>query len=146
MELSQSVLIDKSFLDFEIFKKCKTVTFYANCSYSIDLSKITEKDITIDNANKQITIFIPNPEIFSLNIDESKTKYSEPELGLLRFGDIQLSSEEFGELRVQLYDGFKDKMNDESLYTQAISNAKDSLEKLIYNLTEENYTISIKVK
>ena len=127
MELSQSVLIDKSFLDFEIFKKCKTVTFYANCSYSIDLSKITEKDITIDNANKQITIFIPNPEIFSLNIDESKTKYSEPELGLLRFGDIQLSSEE-------------------SLYTQAISNAKDSLEKLIYNLTEENYTISIKVK
>lgn len=37
-------------------------------------------------------------------------------------------------------------MNDQSLYTQAISNTKESLEKLISNLTEENYTISIKVK
>lgn len=144
VELGQSILIDKSFWDLEVFKKSKTITFFAKCSYSIDFSTITTKDIILDNTNKHITISILSPEIFGLHIDENKTKYSEPELGLLRFGDIHLSSEEFGDLRVKLYDEFKRKMQDEDLQTQAISNTKDSLEALIYNLIGEHYTIDVK--
>ncbi len=145
VELSQSILINRSFWDLEIFKKCKTITFFANCSYSVDFSNITTKDILLDNTNKHITISIPSPEVFSVNIDENKTKYSDPELGLLRFGDIQLSSEEFGHLRTKLYDEFKIKMNSKPLQEQAITNTKVSLENLIYNLIGEKYTIDINV-
>ena len=45
VELSQSILIDRSFWDLEVFKKCKTITFFANCSYSVDFSNITTTDI-----------------------------------------------------------------------------------------------------
>ncbi|MCD2502795.1 DUF4230 domain-containing protein [Clostridium sp. NSJ-145] len=137
--------MDKSFFDLDIFKKCKTITFFANCSYSVDFSNITTKDIILDNSNKHITISITSPEIFSINIDETKTRYSDPELGLLRFGDIQLSSEEFGDLRTKLYDEFKIMMNSKSLKDQAISNTKSSLEKIIYNLIGEKYTIDVNV-
>lgn len=146
VELSQSILIDRSFWDLEVFKKCKTITFFANCSYSVDFSNITTTDIILDNSNKHITMSVLPPEVFSINIDETKTKYSEPELGLLRFGDIQLSSEEFGDLRTKLYDEFKLKMSNESLQDEAISNIKSSLENIIYNLIGEKYTIEVKIK
>lgn len=147
IELTQSILIDKSYWDLDVFKKCKTITFFANCSYSVDFSTLNSKDILLDNENKNITIYIPKPEIFSININEDKTHYSEPELGLLRFGDIQLSSEEFGNLRLQLHEAFKEKMlNDTELKTQAVTNTKQSLESLIFNLIGENYNINVKVK
>ena len=95
--------------------------------------------------DRHITMSISPPEVFSINIDETKTKYSEPELGLLRFGDIQLSSEEFGDLRTKLDDEFKLKMTNESLQDQAISNTKSSLENIIYNLIGEKYTIDVNV-
>ena len=146
VELSQSILIDRSLWDLEVFKKCKTITFFANCSYnSVDFSNITTTDIILDNSSKHITMSISPPEVFSINIDETKTKYSEPELGLLRFGDIQLSSEEFGDLRTKLDDEFKLKMTNESLQDQAISNTKSSLENIIYNLIGEKYTIDVNV-
>ena len=58
VELSQSILIDRSLWDLEVFKKCKTITFFANCSYSVDFSNITTTDIILDNSSKHITMSI----------------------------------------------------------------------------------------
>lgn len=146
VELSETLLIDQSFGDLDIFKKTKDITFFANCSYSLDLSTLSSKDIRIDNKTKQIDISVPTLEIFSINIDESKTKYSDPTLGLLRFGDIELSSEEYGTLRSKLYDTFKNKMNDSSLLNKALANAANSLEAIISDLTGEIYSITVNIK
>lgn len=146
LEISQDIIIDKSFGDLDIFKKSQSITFYAKCCYSVDLTKVEKSDIIIDKENKSITIELLQPEIFKISIEEDKTKYSDPELGLLRFGDIQLSSEEHGTLRQKLYKNFEDKMKDESLMAQAIYNTKISLQKIISDLTDDNYAITIKIK
>lgn len=143
VELSESITLDNSFSNLEIFKKSKKLTFFATCSYSMDLSKLNKNDIILDKDTNEITIYLPKPEIFSINIDENKTIYNEPDLGLLRFGDIQISTEKLGYIRNKLTESFKNKMNDDDLYKKAINNTTTLLQNLINNLTDESYKITI---
>lgn len=143
VELSESIKLDNSFSNLEIFKKSKKLTFFATCSYSMDLSKLNKNDIILDKDTNEITIYLPKPEIFSINIDENKTIYNEPDLGLLRFGDIQISTEKLGYIRNKLTESFKNKMNDDDLYKKAINNTTTLLQNLINNLTDESYKITI---
>lgn len=57
-----------------------------------------------------------------------------------------MSSEEYGNLRVTLYDTFKNKMSDSYLINKALVNASASLETIIYNLTKERYSITVNIK
>ena len=118
-------------------------TFFANCSYSIDFSTLSTNNIKIDNSNKEIYITIPKIDIFSIDIDENKTIYGDTEVGLLRFGDLKLSSEEINEIYINANDMFSKKMNNQDFYTQTLKNAENSLESLLFNLTGEHYDINL---
>lgn len=145
IELSETMVLSNSYFNLDIFKKVKKITFFANCSYAIDFSNLSSNEVMLDNDTKKINILISEPEIFSIDIDESKTIYTKTELGLLRFGDLKLSSEELKILHEKLYDSFSSKMNDSRFYNQAISNTQDSLQKLLSNLTGENYKIVLEL-
>ena len=112
IELSETLILDNTYFNLDIFKKSKKITFFANCAYCIDFSNLSSDDIELNDISKEILIKIPQPEIFSISIDESKTIYDEPELGLLRFGDLDLSSEDLKKMNEKLYDSFSTKMKD----------------------------------
>lgn len=143
VELSETMTLDDSFGDLEVFKKSKKLTFFATCSYSMDFSNLSSSDIILNRETKEITITLNPPEVFSINIDEDKTIYNEPDLGLLRFGDIQIPAEKLGDIRNKLAEAFKSKMNDDKLRKQAIDNTGLLLEELINNITNETYKINI---
>ncbi|MBS4960173.1 MAG: DUF4230 domain-containing protein, partial [Clostridiales bacterium] len=88
---------------------------------------------------------IPQIDIFSIDIDESKTIYYDTEVGFLRFGDLKLSSEELSSIYKNLNNLFIEKMNNPDFYEQAILNAENSLKSLLLNLTGENYNVTLKV-
>lgn len=143
IELSQTLTVDNTYFNLDIFKKSKKITFFANCSYSIDFSTLSTNNIKIDNSNKEIYITIPKIDIFSIDIDENKTIYGDTEVGLLRFGDLKLSSEEINEIYINANDMFSKKMNNQDFYTQTLKNAENSLESLLFNLTGEHYDITL---
>lgn len=143
IELSETLTVDNTYFDLDIFKKSKKITFFANCSYSIDFSTISNNSIKIDNSNKAIYITIPKIDIFSIDIDENKTIYGDTEVGFLRFGDLKLSSEEINQIYINANDMFNKKMTNPDFYTQTLKNAETSLENLLFNLTEENYDITL---
>lgn len=143
IELSETLTIDNTYFDLDIFKKSKKITFFANCSYSIDFSTISNNSIKIDNSNKAIYITIPKIDIFSIDIDENKTIYGDTEVGFLRFGDLKLSSEEINQIYINANDMFNKKMTNPDFYTQTLKNAETSLENLLFNLTGENYDITL---
>ena len=143
VELSETLTIDNTYFNLDIFKKSKKITFFANCSYSIDFSTLSTNNIKIDNSNKEIYITIPKIDIFSIDIDENKTIYGDTEVGLLRFGDLKLSSEEINEIYINANDMFSKKMNNQDFYTQTLKNAENSLESLLFNLTGEHYDINL---
>ena len=143
IELSETLTVDNTYFNLDIFKKSKKITFFANCSYSIDFSTLSTNNIKIDNSNKEIYITIPKIDIFSIDIDENKTIYGDTEVGLLRFGDLKLSSEEINEIYINANDMFSKKMNNQDFYTQTLKNAENSLESLLFNLTGEHYDINL---
>lgn len=146
LELSKIITIDKSWGEFDIFEKYKRIKFFANCSYSIDLSQITTNDIHIDNGNKALNITLSNPEIFSININREKTIYEDSSNGLFRFGEIKLTSEEFDSIQEEVYKSFEETMKNDEIYNKVISNTKISLEKLIDQITEEKMNITVSFK
>ena len=141
--LSETLTIDNTYFNLDIFKKSKKITFFANCSYSIDFSTLSNDNIKVNNSNKEIYITIPKIDIFSIDIDENKTIYGDTEVGFLRFGDLKLSSEEINEIYTNANNMFSEKMNNSDFYTQTLKNAENSLESLLFNLTGEHYDITL---
>lgn len=146
VELSKLITIDKSWGGFDIFQKYKRIKFFANCSYSIDLSQITTEDIHIDDKNKKIDITLSNPDIYSININREKTVYEDSSNGLLRFGEIKLTSEEFDSIQEEVFKSFEETMRSDEIYNKVISNTKISLEKLLDQIISEDIDINISFK
>lgn len=144
VELSQTITIDKSWGDFDVFKKFKQIKFFANCSYSVDLSQITTEDIDI-NENK-LSINLPNPQIFSINIDRDKTIFEDSSNGLFRFGEIKLTSEEFEIIQDEVCKSFEETMKNDEMYNKVVSSTKLSLEKLVEQITLEKMKINVSFK
>ena len=145
VELSETLTIDNTYFNLDIFKKSKKITFFANCSYSIDFSTLSNSNFEINTVTKEVSITIPKIDIFSIDIDESKTIYSDTEVGFLRFGDLKLSSEELSSIYKNLNYLFTEKMNNPDFYEQAILNTEKSLRELLFNLTGEDYNVILKV-
>ena len=145
VELSETLTIDNTYFNLDIFKKFKKITFFANCSYAIDFSTLSNSNFEINASTKEVYISIPQIDIFSIDIDESKTIYSNTEVGLLRFGDLKLSSEELSSIYKNLNYLFTEKMNNHDFYEKAILNTENSLKVLLFNLTGENYNVILNV-
>ena len=144
VELSKLITIDKSWGDFEVFQKYKRIKFYANCSFYIDLSNLNKEDISL--AENNLTIIIPNPQIFTIDIIREKTTYEDSTNGFLRFGEIMLSSEEFEEIQEEVYKSFEETLNGKDIYDQAISNSKVSLTNLFRQIIGNDINIDILFK
>lgn len=141
LELSDEIVINDSWGDLDILKKIKKINFYANCSYYIDLSTLSSE--SIKNTSNSIELHVSKPEVLSINILSDKTVYNEPELGLLRFGDISLSSEEYGLIYNDVVKVFTNKMLSEELYSKALTESETSLKKLVSDLVGNEKTVKI---
>lgn len=143
VELSKTIIIDKSFSSLDIFEKYKEIQFFANCSYYIDLYNLSDDDIILDNSLNTIELKIPYPKIYTINLLNDKTIYKPSKNGLLRFGEIKLTQEEFDIIQKEVYSSFEDSLNSEDLYNEAIENSKKSLTYLLNKLTAKNLTVKI---
>lgn len=145
IQLSETLTIDNTYFNLDIFKKSMKITFFANCSYAVNFSSLSNSNFEINSESREIFITIPQIDIFSIDIDESKTIYSDTEIGTLRFGELKLSSEELNSIYKNLNSSFKEKMKNPEFYKQATLNTEKSLKELLFNLTGEDFTVKIKI-
>ncbi|WP_423237138.1 DUF4230 domain-containing protein [Clostridium vincentii] len=143
LELSESITIDISWGDFDIFKKYKKITYRANCSYAVDLSLLSTPNLTIDKIKKEVNLKLPSPEVYKISIDHNETLYQETTTGLLRFGEINLSSEEYGLVENEITKDISIKMKEAELYNKACESTTESMTKLLNSLLGEDVTINI---
>lgn len=143
IEFSESIIIDKSWGNFSVFEKFKKIKFFANCSYAVDLSNISEKDIKLDKLKEEIELSLQPPKVFSIDLDEDKTIYEEVNNGFFRFGDVILTSEEHGVIEREVSNSFEKKMEEPEIYDKAVENTTLALEKLINNITNSKLSVKI---
>ena len=116
--------------------------YYFNTCYSIDLSKLDDKQITVSDNN--ITIYIKGLEV-KTELIEGMSEYEEVREGskLVITKDVEISPQQLNDTINKL----KDKVNAECSegidYEEAIGYAEDSIELALSKLTNKNYNVNI---
>ena len=133
-ELEETITLNASWGQFEIFKKLQTIHFYGRGIYSIDLSSLDTDSIKEDKINNVMTITVPTPFIKDIVIDENKTLYESPEMGILRVGDITLSPAEYDVILSHIKTRMKEKLSETENMDKAKERSTSSLKSLISTL------------
>lgn len=133
-DLEETIILNDSWGEFEIFKKLQTIRFYGRCIYSIDLSSLNTDSIEENKSNGSITITVPNPSIKDIILDENKTLYESPEMGILRFGDITLSPAEYDVILSHIKTRMKEKLSESENINKVKEKSTSSLKSLVSTL------------
>ncbi|MBU3134306.1 DUF4230 domain-containing protein [Clostridium gasigenes] len=146
IEFSESIIIDESWGNFTVFKKFKKIKFFANCSYAVDLSNISDNDIKLNSLKDEVELVLEYPKVFSVDLDEDKTIYEEVNNGFFRFGDVILTAEEHGVIEREVSKSFEKKMEDPEIYDKAVANTTLALEKLLNQITGSKLSVKVTFK
>ncbi|MDD3224323.1 MAG: DUF4230 domain-containing protein [Clostridium sp.] len=144
VNMNETIAIDNSWGDLAVFKKVQDIDFVGTGIYTIDLSKLSSNNIDIKN--NIIKVSIPKPSVESITLDENKTVYNKTDRGLLRFGEIKLSTEDHDQLLKTVKEKMNDKMLEKPYYDTAINNSKKSMISLLNSIiggTKNTYEIQI---
>ncbi len=101
-EVSVESTLKRTFADWAIFTKTKTMRSYGTGSYAVDLTSLSREDIKVDVVNYTVTVRIPHAALYAVTPDYTKTEFEDTERGLLAFGEIKLTSEQQNELEKQV--------------------------------------------
>jgi len=95
--LEQDVKVDteisSAMANIELFKKTKMIHTFGTGVYTVDMSKITEGKVMVDEAARTVTIIIPHTVLQYINTDPTKTEFEETEQ-LIPIGDLKLTAEQ----------------------------------------------------
>lgn len=97
----------------------------------------------LNKLKNEIELTLSPPEVFSIDLNEDKTVYEEVTNGFLRFGDVSLTSEEYGVIEREVSKSFEKKMKDPEIYDKAVLNTTLALEKILTQITNNNSTIKV---
>lgn len=102
-EISDAATITETgLLNFKVFSKNQIITYNGTASYTVDLSKLSEDDIELDEENKTVILRIPHAKLKTpVNIPSDKIEFSDPTRGWLAFGEINLTPEESAEVQTE---------------------------------------------
>lgn len=109
----------------------------------MDLSLLSTSNLTIDKVKKEVLLKLPKPEIYKIAINHNETLYQETTIGLLRFGEINLSSEEYGLVENEITKDIATKMKETKLYSKACESTTESMTKLLSSILGEGIAINI---
>ncbi len=98
-------------LNLKALKKSQDVTYWANANFVVDLDALTEENLIDDKENKTLTILIDHPRLDAMEIDPNKIEIGEQKKGLLAFGDIKMTVQDYNDIEKELRTRFKEKFD-----------------------------------
>ena len=101
-KVSDAVTITNTgLINLKIFTKNQLITYHGTAVYTIDLSQVTNDDITVNETGKTVTMRIPHSELVPINIQSSDIEFGDVEKGLLSFGDIKMTPQQQAEVQTE---------------------------------------------
>ena len=136
-------------INWKALQKTQTVTYTATGHFVVDLDKLTEESIVDDKEHKVLTIKIEHPHLDSIDIDPDKIIVGDKKNGVLAFGDLEMTVNDYVQIEKGLQKKFK-----ESFDTTANGQEADELAlkmvKSIYEpvvkAVDRDYTVQVVFK
>lgn len=133
-------------LDVDALKKNQSVTYTATGHFIVDLDNLNESNLIDDKDNKILTIKITHPHLDSIDIDPNEIKIGEKDNGLLAFGKLKLSLEDYNDiekdLQKRLQEKFDTSANGQKADDLAIKAVYDIYEPIV-KAVDEDYKLQI---
>lgn len=135
-DVSEELLLDDSFkINWKIFKKTQIITIKGTSVYTVDLRNFSRDDIAYDAETGKLFVLIPRPVLESVTINEEQNEFQEVEKGWFRFGDIEMSPEDYNEIMRQGKEEMTNKLKlDIEMQIKAEEAAKKAMTDLINSL------------
>lgn len=107
------------------------IVYEGDAQYTVDLSRLSENDFTVNNERKTLTVRIPYAELSPINIPADQIRFRDVKKGWAAPKDIKLTAEENTRLTMQVSDKMKAKLIDENIIAAANENAKTVVAELL---------------
>lgn len=132
-----------------VFEKTQRVTYTAQGSFVVELDTLKEEDIITDYDNKVITIRIPHPKLDTIEIDPHKIIVGEQKKGLLAFGGLKMTVNDYvlleKELQRRLKVSLETSANGQEADDFALRMVKEVYEPVIHAV-DSDYTVVVEFR
>ena len=123
--LSETISVEnKGFGGWEWTSIYQEIVYEGDAQYTVDLSRLSGADFTVNNELKTLTVRIPYAVLSPIQIPDDQIKFRDAKKGWAAPKDIKLTPEENTQLRIQVNDKMKAKLIDENIITVANESAK----------------------
>ena len=127
----------------------QVITYNGYVVYTVDLSKLSKSDIVFNEEEKTITLKIPHAEQEEINIPEDRIQFSDPEKGLLAFGDIKATPEQIMKVQAEARQKMQEKLDAGNVLATADRFAKLSVWEMyspIIKGVAKDYSLEVEFK
>lgn len=100
------------------------IVYEGDAQYTVDLSKLSAEDFTVNNELKTLTVRIPYAVLAPINIPADQIKFRDVKKGWAAPKDVKLTAQENAQLTIQVNTNMKAKLIDENIIAIANESAK----------------------
>jgi len=119
-----ATLTQTGFLNWSALTKSQLITYKGSVDYYVDLTNFTKDNITFNEEENTVTMKIPHVSRKDININEKDISFSDPERGLLAFGDVQASAEDMAKVQAEARNKMEEKLEQDKVKDTADRFAK----------------------
>lgn len=132
--------------DLDIFRKTKVVRSFGTGVYTVDMGKVNEDAITVDEETHEITLLIPRTQLQYITKDLKATEFEDTQRSIFGFGDIKLTQEQQNQLEQHIEDSMRTELETVDCFDAADSAALlvvyDVYQPLITEI-DDTYTLTV---
>lgn len=133
-------------IDWKALKKSQKVTYKGCGSFVVDLTSIDRASLIDDKDNHTLTIKIDHAKLDTIEIDPNDIIVDEVNIGLLNWGDIDMTVEDYNalekEIRSQLIAKFNTAANAQAADDVALRMVKETYEPIVKAI-DPRYTVVV---
>ena len=148
-DVSVTTRVSQALANLALFEKSQVITSYGTGVYTVDLSKLSEADVSLDTELNLLTITIPHSVLSYVTVDVEKTEFEETKKALFAFGEIKLTNEQLNLLEQNIQDAMQEQLGTSEMLAkadvQALSQVRKLFEPIVQSIAPE-IVLSIEFK
>lgn len=130
--LSESIsLANEGLGGWEWTSVYQDIEYEGEAQYTVDLSRLSEDDFTVNNELCTLTVRIPYAQLSPINIPAEQIRFHDARKGWAAPKDIKMTAEQSAQLVIQVGDKMKAKLIDDNIIDIANASAKTVVAELL---------------
>lgn len=129
-DVTVATRVSQALANLALFEKSQVVRSYGTGVYTVDLSALTEEDVSMDSQLQQVSVTIPHAALSYVTVDVEKTEFEETKKALFAFGEIKLTNEQLNLLEQSIQDAMREQLSSAEMLEKADAHALSQVREL----------------